>query len=83
MILEIYLHLNMDFKNEIFACQEEIKNIRIEKNKYFELLLSSKDSQMKLFLMDQMKALNDEIQAKNDQIKAINDQILIEKEKGF
>ena len=69
MILEIYLHLNMDFKNEIFACQEEIKNIRIEKNKYFELLLSSKDSQMKLFLMDQMKALND--------------QILIEKEKGF
>lgn len=69
MILEIYLHLNMEFKNEIFACQEEIKNIRIEKNKYFELLLSSKDSQMKLFLMDQMKALND--------------QILIEKEKGF
>lgn len=69
MILEIYLHLNMEFKNEIFACQEEIKNIRIEKNKYFELLLSTKDSQMKLFLMDQMKALND--------------QILIEKEKGF
>ena len=69
MILEIYLHLNMEFKNEIFACQEEIKNIRIEKNKYFELLLSTKDSQMKLFLMDQ--------------IKALNDQILIEKEKGF
>ena len=76
MILEIYLHLNMEFKNEIFACQEEIKNIRIEKNRYFELLLSTKDSQMKLFLMDQIEAIN-------DQIKAMNDQILIEKEKGF
>ena len=66
----------MDLNNEILATREEIKNLGIDKKKLFELIMATTDSQVKSFLMDEMKALN-------DQMKALNDQMTIEKEKGI
>ena len=64
----------MDLSNEILATREEIKNLGIDKKKLFELIMATTDSQVKSFLMDQMKALNDQMKIEKE--KGINSSVI-------